>query len=179
VVENRRVACGRIVQRHVLYLGEINSSQELAWRKSIEVLDEDAPTSAPRTYALFPEDRCEAVLPDESIVRLRLKELQLHRPRQWGACWLALTLWQMLDLDVFWAERLPASRKGTRWDLVLFVLAAYRLIEPGSEWRLHREWYGRRGSPICWVLMTHWPIRICSMGVMDAFLSTRGHCFRI
>ena len=143
VVENRRVAGGRVVQRHVLYLGEINSSQELAWRKSIEVLDEDAPASAPRTYALFPEDRCEGVLPDESVVRLRLKELQLHRPRQWGACWLALTLWQMLDLDVFWAERLPASRKGTRWDLVLFVLVAYRLIAPGSEWRLHREWYGR------------------------------------
>jgi hypothetical protein len=97
----------------------------LAWRKSIEVLDEDAPSSAPRVYALFPEDRCEAVLPDESIVRLKLKALQLHRPRQSGACWLALTLWQMLELDVFWAERLPASRKGTSWDRVLFVLAAY------------------------------------------------------
>ena len=71
----------------MLYLGEINSSQELAWRKSIEVLDDDAPTAAPRTYALFPEDRYEAVLPDESIVRLKLKSLQLHRPRQWGACW--------------------------------------------------------------------------------------------
>ena len=143
IVESRRVAGGRVVQRHVLYLGEINSSQELAWRKSIEVLDDSGSRSAPRTYALFPEDRCEAVLPDESIVRLKLKSLRLHRPRQWGACWLALTLWQMLDLEVFWAERLPSSRKGTRWDLVLFVLAAYRLIEPGSEWRLHREWYGR------------------------------------
>jgi hypothetical protein len=141
VVENRRVAGGRVVQRHVLYLGEINSSQELAWRKSIEVLEEGE--AAPRTYALFPEDRCEGLLPDESIVRLKLKAMQLHRPRQWGACWLALTLWQTLDLDVFWAERLPPSRKKTRWDLVLFVLAAYRLIAPGSEWRLHREWYGR------------------------------------
>jgi len=143
IVESRRVAGGRVVQRHVLYLGEINSSQELAWRKSIEVLAQDGAASMPRTYALFPEDRCEGVLPDESVVRLKLKSLQLHRPRQWGACWLTLTLWQLLDLDVFWAERLPSSRKGTRWDLVLFVLAAYRLIEPGSEWRLHREWYGR------------------------------------
>ena len=143
IVESRRVAGGRVVQRHVLYLGEINSSQELAWRKSIEVLAQDGAASRPRTYALFPEDRCEGVLPDESVVRLKLKSLQLHRPRQWGACWLTLTLWQLLDLDVFWAERLPSSRKGTRWDLVLFVLAAYRLIEPGSEWRLHREWYGR------------------------------------
>ena len=89
VVENRRVAGGRVVQRHVLYLGEINSSQELAWRKSIEVLEDGEP--APRTYALFPEDRCEGLLPDESIVRLKLKSMQLHRPRQWGACWLALS----------------------------------------------------------------------------------------
>jgi hypothetical protein len=141
VVENRRVARGRVVQRHVLYLGEINSSQELAWRKSIEVLDEQ--TRTPRTLALFPEDRCEGLLPDESIVRLRLSALRLCRPRQWGACWLALTLWRELQLEQFWSQRLPASRKGTRWDLVLRVLVAYRLIEPGSEWRLHRQWYGR------------------------------------
>jgi hypothetical protein len=143
VVENRRLRGGRIVQRHVLYLGEINSSQELGWRKSIEVLEEGA--RAPRTLALFPEDRCEGLLADESIVRLRLSQLSLRRPRQWGACWLALTLWCWLDLDAFWGERLLASRKGTRWDRVLFVLAAYRLIAPGSEWRLHREWYGRTG----------------------------------
>jgi hypothetical protein len=141
VVENRRVAGGRVVQRHVLYLGEINSSQELAWRKSIEVLDDS--DGQVRALALFAEDRCEELLADDSIVRLRLSGLTLRQPRQWGACWLALTLWQMLDLDTFWCQRLPASRKGTRWDLVLFVLAAYRLIAPGSEWRLHRSWYGR------------------------------------
>lgn len=141
VVENRRVGAGRVLQRHVLYLGEINSSQELAWRKSIEVLDEQA--RGPRTLALFPEDRCEGLLPDASIVRLRLSQLAVRRPRQWGACWLALTLWQELGLEEFWAERLAPSRKGTRWDRVLFVLTAYRLIAPGSEWRLHREWFGR------------------------------------
>jgi len=143
VVENRRVAGGRVLQRHVLYLGEINSSQELAWRKSIEVLDES--TQQPRTLSLFPEDRYEGLLADESVVRLRLSQLSLQRPRQWGACWLALQLWELLGLDEFWAERLSASRKGTRWDLVLLVLTAYRLIAPGSEWRLHREWYGRTG----------------------------------
>ena len=141
VVENKRVSGGRVVQRHVLYLGEINSSQELAWRKSIEVLDDD--TDQPRTLALFPEDRCEGVLADASIVRLKLSQLRLSRPRQWGACWLALKLWEELQLDVFWAARLPASRKGTQWHQVLFVLVAYRLIAPGAEWRLHREWYGR------------------------------------
>ena len=141
VVENKRVSAGRVLQRHVLYLGEINSSQELAWRRSIEVLDEA--TQEARTLALFAEDRCEGVVPDESIVRLKLAQLRLERPRQWGACWLTLKLWQQLGLDEFWGERLLASRKGTRFDSVLFVLVAYRLLSPGSEWRLHRHWFER------------------------------------
>jgi len=141
VVENKRVSGGRVLQRHVLYLGEINSSQELAWRRSIEVLDER--TRAARTLALFPEDRCEGIVPDASIVRLKLAQLRLERPRQWGACWLALRLWQHLGLDEFWSERLVPSRKGTRFDQVLFVLVVYRLLSPGSEWRLHRHWFER------------------------------------
>ena len=51
VVENRRVTGGRVVQKHVLYLGEINSSQELAWRKTIKVLDEER--ERPRSLALM------------------------------------------------------------------------------------------------------------------------------
>src|SRR5271165_3313859 len=141
VVENKRVGRGRVVQRHVLYLGEINDTQELAWRKSIEVLDEGS--AQPRTLSLFPEDRCEGLLPDSSIVRLKLSQVRLCRPRSWGACWLTLTLWRELQLDRFWSERLAASRKGTRWDQILIVLVAYRLLAPGSEWRLHREWFER------------------------------------
>lgn len=141
VVENKRVGCGRVVQRHVLYLGEINDTQELAWRKSIAVLEAGA--AQPQTLSLFPEDRCAGLLPDTSIVGLKLSQVRLSRPRTWGACWLALTLWRELQLDRFWSQRLPPSRKGTRWDQVLFVLVAYRLLAPGSEWRLHREWFER------------------------------------
>jgi len=141
IVENRRVVGGNVVQRQVLYLGEINDSQELAWRKSIEIFDEGS--KRPRTLSLFPEDRCEGQLSDDTIVRLKLSRLRLCRPRMFGACWLALRLWQELQLDRFWSERLAASRKGTRWDQVLFVLVAYRLLAPGSEWRLHRDWFER------------------------------------
>jgi hypothetical protein len=130
-----------VLQRHVLYLGEINSSQQLAWRRSIEVLDEA--TQAARTLALFAEDRCEGLIGDASIVRLKLSQLRLERPRQWGACWLALQLWQRLGLDEFWGERLPPTRKGTRFDQVLAALVVYRLLSPGSEWRFHRYWYER------------------------------------
>ena len=139
IVENRRLDDGRVVQRQVLYLGEIGSSQATAWRKAIEVFDEAA--GEPRTLALFPQDRC-AAIDDASAVRVCLSALTLRRPRQWGACWLAGQLWRELQLDRFWAERLPPSRKGTRWDQILQVLAAYRLIAPGSEWKLHREWFG-------------------------------------
>ena len=141
VVENRRVSGGRVLQRHVLYLGEINSSQEQAWRKSVEVFDERGESS--QSLALFPEDQVDEAVVDESIVRLRLSQLRLCRPRVWGSCWLALTLWETLGLDAFWSARLPRSRKGTRWDQVLFVLVAYRLLAPGSEWKLHRQWFER------------------------------------
>jgi hypothetical protein len=139
IVENRRVGGGRVVQRPLLYLGEINDSQELAWRKSIAIFEEGA--AAPRPLSLFPEDRCEGVLPDAAVVRLKLSELRLCRPRQWGGCWLAVNLWRELALDRFWAERLGPSRKGTRWHQVLLLLATYRLLAPGSEWRLHRQWF--------------------------------------
>src|SRR5574340_686668 len=136
IVENRWLAGGRVLQRHVLYLGEINSSQERGWRKSVEVLDERARHS--QALALFPEDRIDESQMDASVVRLRLAQLRVCRPRQWGSCWLALKLWEQLELDQFWAARLPKSRKGTRWDQVLLVMVAYRLLAPGSEWKLSR-----------------------------------------
>ena len=139
LVESRRLTDGRVAQRHVLYLGEINDAQERAWTRSIQVFQDDDPQ--PQTVALFPEDRVATAVDDASIVRLRLKQLSVHRPRQWGACWLALHLWKELRLDRFWSQCLEPGRKGTRWDQVLAVLAAYRLIAPGSEWRLHRQWF--------------------------------------
>jgi len=141
LVENRRVDGGRkVVQRHVLYLGEINSNQQKAWRKTIEIFESGS--TRPQTVALFPEERAPDV-DDAKIVRIRLDQLELRRPRQWGACWLASVLYQKLELDAFWAGRLPPSRKGTRWDQVLQTLVSYRLIDPGSEWRLHREWFDK------------------------------------
>lgn len=138
IVENKRVAAGRIVQRHVLYLGEVNSTQQEAWRKTIEIFEDGQ--VKPKTVALFPQDRAPAISSEE-IVQIRLQDLQLRRPRQWGACWLATQLYEKLELDRFWAEKLPPSRKGTRWDLVLQTLVTYRLVDPGSEWKLHRQWF--------------------------------------
>lgn len=137
-VENKRVGGGNVVQRHVLYLGEINDSQQEAWRKSIEILADGQ--TRPTTVALLPEERL-GPIDDQSMVRVRLEGLQLRRPRPWGAGWLAGQLYEQLELDRFWAQRLPPNRKGTPWDLILQTLVSYRLISPGSEWRLHRDWF--------------------------------------
>ncbi len=141
IAEKRRVGRGRVVDRHVLYLGEINDSQREAWLKSMEAFDEQRQEQ--RRLALFCADR---KIPDHAQalgVQVRLSEMRLRRPRQWGACWAFCRLWEQLKLDEFFSGRVCASREGTSWYHVLMVLTAYRLIDPGSERRLHREWYER------------------------------------
>ncbi len=139
IVENRRTGQGRVMQRQVLYLGEINDSQRAGWCKALEVLGDGG--AGPRQMAIFPHDREPPAALDCEVVQVRLAELELHRPRQWGACWLAHELWKQLDFDAFWAPRLLPSRQGTRWLNVFKTLVFYQLIDPGSEWRLHRHWY--------------------------------------
>ena len=139
IVENRRCASGKVVQRPVLYLGEINDSQREAWCRVLEGFDED--TDQIRQMALFAWDRD---IPNHALeygIGVRLKDFSLHRPRQWGACWLACGLYRQLGLEEFWAVHLPDSREGTRWRDILQTLVCYRLIAPGSEWKLHRQWY--------------------------------------
>jgi len=139
IVESKRCAGGRVVQRQVLYLGEINDGQREAWCRVIEAFDEGTQQST--QLALFPAGRA---MPDYARgrgVQVRLDGMRLHRPRQWGACWLACVLYEQLGLDEFWASRLLDSREGTCWRHILETLICYRLIDPGSEWRLHRQWF--------------------------------------
>jgi hypothetical protein len=109
IVENRRTQGKRVVQRQVLYLGEINDSQKAAWCKTIEVIREDQGQRV--QMALFPEDRGATAL-DCEVVRIKLSELQLHHPRQWGGCWLACQLWDQLSLDEFWSDKLNDPRQS-------------------------------------------------------------------
>jgi transposase len=141
VVENRRVAGGRSVQKTLLYLGEINDTNRAAWTRAIEAVDEGDHTT--RQIHLFPEDRTPDPRLEHPSLKLCLSHIELARPRQWGACWLALELWNHLGLDTFWQPLLPDSQKGTPWLKVLKTLVAYRLLCPGSEWKLHTSWFDR------------------------------------
>src|ERR1035437_9713158 len=88
----------RTVQRTVLYLGEINDQKQAAWRKTLEVFDEDEQDF--RTLSLFPDDQeVPADLLDS--IQVKLSGLELRRPRTFGACWLGCELWQQLGLDEF------------------------------------------------------------------------------
>ena len=138
IVENRRLPGGKTAQRTVLYLGEVNDRQQAAWRRTLEVFDEAEQRFT--TMSLFPDDR---EIPADAIdsIQVRLSGLELRRPRIFGSCWLACELWQQLGLDEFWQQRLPAGRESVSWEKVLRLLVVNRLLDPGSEFRVHRQWY--------------------------------------
>src|SRR6185437_9820142 len=153
VVENRRLSSGKTAQRTVLYLGEINDQQEGAWRKSLDVFDEERQSS--RSLSLFPEDR---ELPAAAVdsLQVKLSGLQLRRARPFGSCWLACDLWRQLGLDSFWQDRLPDGREAISWEKVLQLLVVNRLIDPGSELRVHRHWFWPAQWTSYWASISPW-----------------------
>src|SRR6266576_2471084 len=145
VVESRRLQSGKVAERQVLYLGEINDSQQAAWRKTLEVFDEQQCRYT--ALSLFPEDR---PVPADAIdsVQVKLSEMKIERARPYGNCWLGCELWRQLQLDRFWAEKLPEGRESVAWGQVLELLVVNRLIDPGSEFRLHRQWFDHSAMDI-------------------------------
>src|SRR5450759_1983686 len=138
IVENRRLPGDKTVQRTVLYLGEINDQQQAAWRKTLDVFDEDEQCYA--SMSLFPDDR---EIPADAVdsLQVKLSSLELRRPRVFGSCWLGCELWRQLGLHEFWDARLAGSREDVAWEKVLQLLVVNRLLDPGSEFRVHRQWY--------------------------------------
>jgi transposase len=138
IVENHRIASNKTVQRTVLYLGEINDQQRAAWQKTLLVFDEERQDY--ENLCLFPDDR---EIPAEAVDSLQVKMsgLELRRPRLFGSCWLACELWQQLGLQEFWGGRLSGGRESVSWEKVLQLLVVNRLLAPGSEFRVHRQWY--------------------------------------
>ena len=140
VEESRRLRSGRVVQRRVLYWGEINDRQQAAWRQTLEVFDEAEQRA--RALSLFPEDR---KIPADALdgVQVKLAEMELRRARAFGSYWLGGELWQQLGLREFWEERLGEGREEVPWAQGLELLVVSRLVAPGSEFRLHRQGFDR------------------------------------
>ena len=145
VEESRRLQSGKVVQRRVLYLGEINDSQQAGWRKTLEVFDEQRRRAT--TLSLFTEDR-PAPADVVDTIQVKLSEMQLRRARPYGNCWLGCELWRQLELDRFWEQKLLRGRESVSWAQVLQLLVVNRLIDPGSEFRLHRHWFDQSAMDV-------------------------------
>ncbi len=145
VEESRRLQSGKVVQRRVLYLGEINDSQQAAWRKTLDVFDEQQQRHQP--LSLFAEGR---PVPADAIdgVQVKLSQMQLRRARPYGNCWLGCELWRELELDWFWERKLARGREEVSWAQVLELLVVNRLIDPGSEFRVHRQWFDQSAMDV-------------------------------
>jgi hypothetical protein len=145
IEESRRLQSGLVVQRRVLYLGEINATQQAAWRKTLEVFDEQQ--QAYTTLSLFPEDR---PIPPEAVdsLQVKLSQMKLQRARPYGDCWLGCELWRQLELDGFWEQKLERGREAVSWAQVLELLVVNRLMDPGSEFRLHRQWFDQSAMAV-------------------------------
>lgn len=141
VMEKRCIGGGRWVQRQVAYLGELNSQQEDSWRRALQVFDPQRGQTQAMTLFAKPE-----VVPPNQLnsLAIRLDQMTLRRPRSYGDCWLGCELWKQLQLDQFWGSHLVADgRSDVPWEKVLALLVVNRLIDPGSEFRLHRQWFHR------------------------------------
>ena len=124
-------------QRTLCYLGELNTSAQARWQKSIAVFNEQGES---RQLKLFPSE-VEPPENDPDVARVLLKKVRLERPRQFGNCFLALELWKRLGLDDFWRAQLDHEPAEVPWSRVAAVLAMNRLCAPGSELAIEERWY--------------------------------------
>lgn len=162
-------------QRTLLYLGEINSEQQAAWAKAIEVFDTQ--NGQHQSLSLFPSDRTPPTDLSSSCVQIQIDKYELNNPREYGACWLACELWRNLGLDHFWTDKLGVSREGTDWAMLLQVSVVYRLLDPGSEWRLHRHWYDQSAMKDLLEDKFHWGGKDQLYQVLDKLLVHRDALF--
>jgi transposase len=124
-------------QRTLCYLGELNSSAQARWLKTIEVFNEQGEA---QQLKLFPSE-VEPPSDDPQVVRVLLNKVRLERTRQFGACWLGLQLWKRLELDRFFEARIDEHEANVPWSRVAAVLAVNRLCAPGSELAIEERWY--------------------------------------
>ena len=139
VCESLRVHSGRVIQRQVLHLGELNTTQIESWQRTLEVIDGD--DHGRRLQRRLFADREGAVPAADDVIELRLSSLRVREPRRFGDCWAGCRLWQELGLDAFWQKRLENERGEVPWAKVLELLAVNRLLNPRSELFVHEKWF--------------------------------------
>lgn len=145
VCESLRVHSGRVIQRQILHLGELNDRQRHSWNHTLDVINQDNGRIMQRR--LFTDVGGEVPESDD-VVEVRLSTLQVRQPRRFGDCWAATLLWRKLGLDAFWRERLGNLRGEVPWEKVLELLCVNRLLDPRSELFVHEKWFPQTAMDI-------------------------------
>jgi transposase len=127
LVESHRTARGPR-QRVVAYLGELDEKGRLGARRC--ALGNDRTWQAD----LFRDDEPE-------YIEVDLKGVRVESSRQFGGCWLGLTLWQELGLSELLNELLPPGREEIPWTAITQVLVLGRMLDPSSELHLAEQGY--------------------------------------
>jgi transposase len=124
-------------QKTLCYLGELNSSAQARWLRTVEVFNEQGEI---QQLKLFPSD-VEPPPDDPQVTRVLLSKVRLERTRQFGACYLGLELWKRLELDRFFEQAIDDDPAEVPWSRVAALLAINRLCAPGSELAVEQRWY--------------------------------------
>jgi transposase len=124
-------------QKTLCYLGELNSSTQARWLRTVEVFNEQGEV---QQLKLFPS-QVELLPDDPQVARVLLNQVRLERTRQFGACYLGLELWKRLELDRFFEQALDDDPADVPWSRVAALLAINRLCAPGSELAVEQRWY--------------------------------------
>jgi transposase len=136
LVETVRAANGPR-QKTLCHLGELNSSAQARWLRTVEVFNEQGEA---QQLKLFPSHV--AAPPDDAqVARVLLHQVRLERTRQFGACYLGLQLWKRLDLDRFFEQAVDGEPADVPWSRVVALLTINRLCAPGSELAIEQRWY--------------------------------------
>src|SRR6201987_3823031 len=124
-------------QKTLCYLGELNSSAQARWLRTVEVFNEQGEA---QQLKLFPSE-VEPPAGDPQVARVLLNKVRLERTRQFGACFLGLDLWKRLQLDRFFERTVDGESADVPWSRVAALLAINRLCAPGSELAIEQRWY--------------------------------------
>jgi transposase len=144
VCESLRVHGGRTVQRQVLHLGELNTTQLDSWQRTLEVVHEDGSRHQRRLFT----DRESGANGAEDVIEVKLDSFTVKKPRRFGDCWVGCRAWEELGLGAFWRERLREQAGDVPWQKVLELLAVNRLLAPKSELFVHEKWFGQTAMDI-------------------------------
>jgi len=138
LTESLRASRKRVVQRRVLHLGELNTTQVERWQRTIEAVHEDGQRQQLR---LFTDREGQVPVAAEDVAEVILSSLVVRRPRRFGDCWMGCRLWEDLGLRAFWEEALGDQRGEVSWAKVVELLVVNRLCDPRSELFIHEKWF--------------------------------------